>query len=73
VPLSCFHALLYEVAVDGLFSQICCSLSVLNDIVFGFMLVFISSGMVWCYCDTLLVEWFPDIFLERIEETQYIS
>lgn len=55
MPLSCSHALLYEVAVDGLFSQICCSLAVLNDIVFAFMLVFmfILSGMVWYYCNAL--------------------
>jgi hypothetical protein len=66
VPLSCFFALPYDVAVDGLFSPICCSLAVLNDTVFAFMLVFIFilSGMVWYYCNALLMEWSPDIFLE---------
>jgi len=43
---------------------------VLNDIVFAFMLVFMFtlSGVIWYYCDTLLVEWFPDVFLERLRK-----
>lgn len=43
---------------------------VLNDIVFAFILVFmfILSGMVWYYCDTPPMEWFPDIFLEQLRK-----